>query len=94
MKPHKPVSTTTLFRWGVNVLKEAMDVPIFGSHFTRSAVTSKCKGAGLSLKEISKSAGWCGKRKLGLFYQKTIEENFSDYVFRSVQINLIDEVYK
>ena len=58
VQPHKPVSTTTLWRWCVTVMKQSgVNVNIFGSHSTRSASTSKCKVSELSFKEIAKSAG-------------------------------------
>ena len=58
VQPHKPISTTTLSRWCVTVMKESgINVNIFGSHSTRSASTSKCKISGLTFKEIAKSAG-------------------------------------
>ena len=59
VQPHKPISTTTLPRWCVTVMKESeVNVDRFGSYPTRSASTSKYKIAGLSFKEIAKSAGW------------------------------------
>ena len=58
VQPHKPISTTTLSRWCVTVMKDSgVNVNIIGSHSTRSASTSKCKISGLSFKEIGKSAG-------------------------------------
>ena len=81
VKPHKPISTTTLSRWRVRITKESgVNVDIFGSHSTRAASTSKCKAAGLSFKEISKSAGWSTERSFTLYYDKPIENNFSEVV--------------
>ena len=58
VQPHKPISTTTLSRLCVTVMKESgVNVNIFGSHSTRPASTSKCKISRLSFKEIAKSAG-------------------------------------
>ena len=58
VQPHKPISTTTLSRWCVTVMKHSgVNVNISGSYSTRSASTSKCKISGLSFKEIGKSAG-------------------------------------
>ena len=63
VQPHKPVSTTTLSRWCVIVMKEPeINVNIFDSYSTRSASTSKCKKSGLSFKEIAKSAGWSNEK--------------------------------
>ena len=44
VQPLKPISTSTLSRWYVTVMKESgVNVNIFGSHSTRSASTSKRK---------------------------------------------------
>ena len=65
VKPQKAISTTTHSTWCVCIMKESgVNVDIFGSHSTRTASTSKCKAAGLSFKEISKSAGWSTERSL------------------------------
>ena len=77
---HKPISTTTLSRWCVSVMKESgVNVNIFGSHSTRSASTSKCKILGLSFKEIVKSE-WSIEKKFAQFYDKSIQENFSNFI--------------
>ena len=63
-------------------MKESgVDMEIFGSHSTRAVSTSKCKAAGWSFKEISKSAGWSTERFFALYYDKPIEDNFSGIVF-------------
>ena len=50
VKPHKPISTSTLSRWCVSTLKQAgVDITVFGSHSTRSASTS-------TIKQINKAA--------------------------------------
>ena len=83
VQPHKPISTTTLSRWCVTVMKESgVNVNIFGSHSTRSASTSKCKISGLSFKEIAKSAGWSNEKTFAKFYDKPIQEDFSNYLFK------------
>ena len=64
-------------------MKESgVNLDIFGSHSTKVASTSMCTGAGLSFKKISKSAGWSTERSFTLYYDKSIEYNFSDIVFR------------
>ena len=83
VQPHKPISTSTLSRWCVTVMKESgVNVNIFGSHSTRSASTSKCKILGLSFKEIAKSAGWSNEKTFAKFYDKPIQEHFSSYLFK------------
>ena len=63
-------------------MKESgVNVDIFGSDFTRAASTSKCKAAGLLFKKISKLAGWSTERSFALYYDKPIEDNFSEIVF-------------
>ena len=73
VQPHKPISTTSLSRWCVTVMKESgINVNIFGSHSTRSASTSKCKISGLSFKETAKSAGWSNEKTLTQLHDKPI----------------------
>ena len=87
VKPHKPVSTTILSRWCFYIMKESgVNVEIFGSHSTRAASSSKCKAAGLPFKEISKSAGWSIERSFALYYDKPIEDSFSEIIFLSVTL--------
>ena len=69
VQPHKPISTTTLSRWCITVMKESeINVNIFGSHSTRSASTSKCKISRLSFKEIAKSAGLSNEKTFAQFF--------------------------
>ena len=63
-------------------MKESgVNVDIFGSHSARAASKSKCKAAGLSFKEISKSAGWSRESSFALYYDNPIEDNFCEIVF-------------
>ena len=76
LQPHKPISTTTLSMWCVNVMKESgINVNLFASHSTRSPPTSKCNTSGLSFKEIAKSAGWLNEKTFSQFYDWTIQED-------------------
>ena len=51
VKPHKPITTSTISRWCITVLKNVgMDITVCGSHSTRSASTSHCKKKRLSMK--------------------------------------------
>ena len=48
VQPYKPIPTTTLSRWCVNVMeKPGINVNIFGSQSIRSVSTSKCKNIGV-----------------------------------------------
>ena len=63
-------------------MKESgVNVEILGSHSTRAALTSKCKAAGLSFKEISKSAGWPSESSFALYYDNPTEDSFCEIVF-------------
>ena len=63
-------------------MKESgVNMDMFRSHSTRAALTSKCKAAGLSFKEISKLAGWSTERPFAIYYDKPIEDNFSEIAF-------------
>ena len=51
VKPHKPITTSTISRWCITVLKNVgMDITVCGSHSTRSASISHCKKKRLSMK--------------------------------------------
>ena len=53
------MTSTTIARWVVNVLKEAgVNVSIFSACSRRSAASSKPRDKGFKLAEISKAAGW------------------------------------
>ena len=83
VQPHKPISTITLSRRCVTVIKEpGINVNIFCSHSTRSASTSKSKISGLLFKEIAKSTGCSNEKVLAQFYDRSIQEDFSNYLFR------------
>ena len=82
VKTHKPIFTTTFSRWCIRIMKESgVNMDMFGSHSTRAALTSKCKAAGLSFKETSKSAGWSTERPFAIYYDKPIQDNFSEIAF-------------
>ena len=80
--PHKAMTSSTIARWVVNVLKEAgVNVSVFSAHSTRPAASSKAKiDNGLNLAAISKAAGWSNAKMiiwlwLPVFYKKSINEN-------------------
>ena len=77
------MTSTTIARWVVNVLKEAdVNVSVFSARSTRSAVSSKASDKGLNLAEISKAAGWSNAKAFAMFYKKTISENFGQVILR------------
>ena len=51
VKPHKPISTSTLSRWCVSTLQQAvLDITVLGSHSGPSASTSHSQRKSLSIK--------------------------------------------
>ena len=71
--PHKAVTSTTISRWVVNVLKEAaVNASVLSAYSTRSAASSKASDKGLNLAEISKATGWSNAKTFAMFYKKTI----------------------
>ena len=58
VKPHKPISTTTLSRWCVCIMKESgVNVDIFESHSTKAASTSMVKQQDCHLKRYQNWQG-------------------------------------
>ncbi|MEO0683599.1 MAG: tyrosine-type recombinase/integrase [Cyanobacteria bacterium J06649_11] len=75
IKPHKPVSTSTVSRWLVHFLASAgIDTNMFKAHSTRSASTSKASSVGVSLNEIVKRGQWASDSTFKKFYKKDIIE--------------------
>ena len=80
VKPHKRITTSTISRWCVTVLKNAgVDITVFGSHSTRSASTAHCKKKGLSMKEINKAAGWSSSKTFAKHYNKPIVDESGSF---------------
>ena len=75
--PHKPVKSATLARYEKLFLGDAgIDLTVFSAHSTRAASTSKANNMGLSLKDISKAAGWKGTSTFQKHYNLPIRNNF------------------
>ena len=84
VKPFKPVSKDTLYRWVKKVLNSAgINTDKYSPHSTRAASTSKCRNKGLQIEEIMKTAGWSNTGTFARFYGKPLEdgrENLSLHV--------------
>ena len=64
-------------------MKESgINANLFGSQSTRSASTAECKMSGLPFKEIVNSARWSKEETFEQFYDRLIQEGFSNYLFR------------
>ena len=82
--PHKAVTSTTIAKWVVNVLKKAgVNVSVFSAHSTRSTASSKASDEGLNLAEILKAAGWSNAKKFAMFYKRTISEHLGQAILRA-----------
>ena len=65
-----------------------IDITVFTTHSTRSASTSKANNMGLSLKDISKAAGWKGGSTFQKFYKFKVDKNFGTTLMQAAQNNL------
>ncbi|CAC5361900.1 unnamed protein product [Mytilus coruscus] len=73
VKPHHPVTTSTLARWLKSVISSAgIDTANYKAHSTRSACTSKAFRAGVSSSEIMKQARWSNLTTFSRFYYKPL----------------------
>ena len=82
--PHYPVKSATLARYVKDMLGCAgIDLTVFTTHSTRSASTSKANNLGLSLKDISKAAGWRGPSTFQRFYKFKVSKNFGTELLKA-----------
>ena len=75
IKPHAPVSLTTISRWLKSVPALAgIDTALFQGHSVRSAAASAGKKLGVSSAEIMKVADWSRESTFLKFYYKPTED--------------------
>lgn len=73
VKPHKPVTSSTVARWLKTVLeKTGIDVSIFKAHSTRSASVSAAANLGITTKDILQAADWKTESVFQKFYYKPV----------------------
>jgi hypothetical protein len=80
-KPHKPVSTQTISRWLVEVIKycyhaEGKDVKKVKGHSTRSVGPSWALFKGVSLQQIMEAADWSRETTFTRYYLKSVNVDF------------------
>ena len=76
LKPHKPVTASTIGRWVKFVMNEAgINTNIFKPHSTRAASTSAALKANVNLAHILKTAGWSNASTFAKFYNKPVLED-------------------
>ena len=74
VKPHHPVTRSTIAKWVVNFLKLAgIDTDKFKGHSIRSASSSKVRSSGVSVEEVLKMGNWSSAEVWHKFYNKPIE---------------------
>ena len=83
-KPHKPITSGTLAKYMVRVLLSCgIDIQQFSAHSFRSSSTSYAEVKGLSLKEISRAAGWSNETTFSSHYKKLIISNFGSSILKA-----------
>lgn len=71
IRPHKPVSSSTIARWVKTMLTNAgVDTTIFKAHSVRSAATTTAATAGLTMSIILDAADWSTESVFQKFYYK------------------------
>ncbi|ODM93263.1 hypothetical protein Ocin01_13420 [Orchesella cincta] len=85
--PFKPVSTQTISRWLVLVLKQSgIDISVYKGHSYRHAATSKAHSVGVNTDCIYRSAGWSTKSKMfAKFYNRPLsnDSNFANAILEN-----------
>ena len=73
IRPHKPVTSTTLGRWLRNFMKAAgIDSQIFKAHSVRGASTTAAANAFVPLSTIMAMADWSSSSTFRTFYYKPL----------------------
>lgn len=73
VKPHHPITSSSIARWLKETIKESGVSGKFTGHSTRSASTSKAKRMGLSVKDIMDQANWANESTFMRFYYKPVD---------------------
>nr|XP_022306049.1 uncharacterized protein LOC111112656 [Crassostrea virginica] len=76
VKPHHPVTTSSIARWLKTIMAEAgINTNLFKAHSTRSASVSKAYFAGVSVSDILQQAHWTKESTFARFYCKPIRKS-------------------
>ena len=75
IKPHNPVTSSTIARWLKQVMESAgIDTIIFKAHSVRSASTSAAAMQGVTTEDILKAADWSTDSSFRRFYYKPVRD--------------------
>ena len=78
VKPHAPVSKSTIARWCEMVLgKAGIDISIFSAHCVRSASTSAAKKEGLPIEILMSAVGWSNESTFERSYNKKLDNTLN-----------------
>ena len=82
VKPHKPVTSSTIARWLRTVLeKSGVDISIFKAHSVWGAAATAASRGGITTNEILKAADWSSESVFTKFYYKpTRDVSFGEAV--------------
>ena len=87
IKPHKPVTSSTIARWLRATLDQAgIDSTVFGAHSTRGASASAAARGGVTTEDILRAANWSSESVFQKFYHKEVDRAaYGRAVISSVQ---------
>jgi len=76
VKPHSPISSSSVARWITTLLKSAgIDTDTFKSHSVRSASATAAASAGITTNQIMDAADWRSESVFERFYYKPGNSN-------------------
>ena len=88
VRPFKPASKDTIFRWIKETLSKAViDTSIFSTHSIGSIASSTAKKGCVDIDTILKTGSWRSMKTFGWFYHKEIVERKDDFA-----LNISDNV--
>ena len=80
IKPHGPVTSSTVARWLKEVLSKAgIDTSIFKAHSVRGASTSMAANMGVTVETILGAADWSSESVFRKFYYRSSSNSKSDF---------------
>ena len=80
LKPHKPVSKSTISRWVKEVLKlSGSAVTYYQAHSTRSAASSKAKAECLRIEDILQKGNWSKESTWQTHYHREITPTTGEF---------------
>ena len=80
VKPHKPVTNSTIGRWVKSILSDVGIDQIFSAHSSQTASSSYRVLSGLALKDVLKAGRWSNAETFAKHYNKPIEPNFGNSI--------------